>query len=345
MWKFLLLQKIHDDGLDLLRSRPDITVTCLDGIHQEDEDVTASIRDAHAVTIRKAHITEPILEAAPNLVVVSKHGVGVDNIDLDAATESGIVVVNAPGELTTTVAEAALTMIFALGRQSMRYDRSLRTGDMVVRESLIASDIAGKSVLIIGFGRVGREVARLCGAVGMATMAYDPFLPTAVFASAGCQQVVNLRDGLKVADFVCVNCPLTPETGNMIGAEEVALMRPSAVLVNISRGGVVDENALYHALVEHRLKGVGLDVFDGDFPRLDNPLLKLDNVLLSPHSAALTEDCARRLAVATVRNALAILDGNYSPAMVVNKEVLDRHNLRAPAPQRNGVAKPEGNLA
>lgn len=340
MWNVLLLQKIHDAGMELLRSRRDVAVTCLDGVHHDERDVIANIRNAHAVTIRKAHITDSILAAANNLVVVSKHGVGVDNIDLEAATERGVVIVNAPDELTTTVAEAALTMIFALGRQSMLYDRSVRNGDLTVRESLIASDIAGKSVLVIGFGRVGREVARLCRAVGLVPMAYDPLLPSTAFASAGCQHVVDFRDALKVADFVCVNCPLTPDTRHMIGADELGLMRPSAVLVNISRGGVVDEKALYLALAEHRLKGAGLDVFEGDFPRLDNPLLKLDNVLLSPHSAALTEDCARRLAVASVRNALAVLDGDYSPAMVVNKAVLDSRNLRAPAPRGSGTVNP-----
>ena len=199
-----------------------------------------------------------------------------------------------------------------------------RDGNWKLRDSFGATELAGKTLLLLGFGRIGREVAKRAQAFGMTVLAYDPYVREAAMYAARVQPAPKLEDALPQADFISVHLPLTPETRGIIGARQFAAMKRTAIVISTARGGLVDEAALVEALRSGTIRAAGLDVFVDEPPSSDNPLLKLDNLLLSPHSAGLTAECAMRMGEVSARNALAGLNGTLDPELVVNKHVLKR---------------------
>ena len=183
--------------------------------------------------------------------------------------------------------------------------------------------MSGKTILLAGFGRIGQEVAQRCNAFGMSVVISDPFVQAATVEAAGYQFAGDFKAALPDADWVSIHIPKTPETENFIAATEMAAMKAGAYLVNVSRGGMVDEGALYNALKSGHLRGAALDVFDPEPPEAGNPLFELDNLLVSPHCGAFTEECAQRMSSACANNVLAAFEGKLDPALVVNKEVLE----------------------
>jgi D-3-phosphoglycerate dehydrogenase len=319
MPKVLVIQSFHEDGLDVLRARPDVTLEIAEG---GAADLGERIEDADGVTIRTAPLPVAVLARAQRLKVVARHGVGYDNIDLPWLTGRGIPLAITADANATSVAEHVLFMMLALAKQSRRYDRATREGGWAARNDLSAFDLAGRQVLILGFGRIGREVAPRCRAFGMAVGVFDPYVEADVIEAAGCRPVTDFRAALPETDVLTLHMPMTSNLRHLIGAAELAALPAHALLINCARGGLVDEAALHEALAGGRLAGAGLDVFEQEPPPADHPLFGLDTVLLSPHSAGLTMECARRMAVSTARNVLAGIDGRLDPAMVVNREVL-----------------------
>jgi D-3-phosphoglycerate dehydrogenase / 2-oxoglutarate reductase len=320
MPKVLIIQPFHEEGMKLFAARPDVTCEVVDGSL---EALADGIADADGVTIRTSPLPAAAIERAGRLKVVSRHGVGYDNIDVDALTRRGIPLAIAADANATAVAEHTLFFMLALAKQGLRYDRATREGEWAVRNSLHAVDLLGRRVLVMGFGRIGREVAKRCAAFGMAVAVYDPYVQANVIEAAGeYRSVPDFQAALPETDVLTVHLPLGPDSRGLIGSAELAALPPHAFVINAARGGIVDETALHHALTSGRIAGAALDVFDQEPPPEDHPLFALPNVILSPHSAGLSKEAAIRMAISTARNVLAGIDGKLDPSMVVNREVL-----------------------
>lgn len=320
MPKVLIIQSFHDDGVALLEARGDIDYEVIDG--SSIDEMRAKIVDADGVTIRTALLPGEVLEGAERLKVVSRHGVGYDNVDLDVLNRRGIPMALAADANASSVAEHVLFMMLHLAKLGVRYDRATRSGEWAVRNSLQTADIGGRQILILGFGRIGREVAKLCQAFRMKVSVFDPFVTADQIEAAGCRPLSDFRAVLGETDVVTVHMPLTDDTKYLIGEAELAALPGHAFLINCARGGIVDESALQAALTSGAIAGAGLDVFEQEPPPADHPLFALENLILSPHSAGLTLECAKRMAVSTARNVLDGIDGKLDPAMVVNRQVL-----------------------
>lgn len=318
--KLLITTTLHQAGMDLLHARPDVKVEILNEVSAE--ELPQAIHDANAIIVRSAPVTRELVHAAPQLEVVSRTGVGCDNVDIAALTERGIPLTITPGSNAVSVAEHTLYLMLSLAKQGPHYDRATRQGKFDVRFSMLAVDVAVKHLLIIGFGRVGSQVAPRAHALGMVVHAYDPYVDDSVIETAGGVPEASLEAGLASADIVSLHCSLTAETRGMISAPELRVMKPSAFLINTARGSVVDERALAVALREGRLAGAGIDVFETEPPPTDHPLLALPNVIVSPHCAGVSLEASIRAATAAIGNVLHAFDGELDPEVVVNPEVL-----------------------
>ncbi|CEP67080.1 D-isomer specific 2-hydroxyacid dehydrogenase,catalytic domain [Moorella glycerini] len=316
--KVLIVQPIHESGLKVFDDRFEVRVAPDPSV----ETVKREIKGVEGVVVRTAPFTREIIAAADSLKVIARHGVGVDNIDLRAATERGILVLNTPDANAVSVAEHTLTAIGALAKRVLPMDRATRRGDWEVRNEYKAVDLDGKVLGLIGIGRIGTLVARKAAAAfNMQVIAYDPYVRPEVAAKNGVILYEDLDRIFREADVISIHTPLTAETRGLVNGARLAMMKPSAFLVNFSRGGVVDEEALYQALKRGAIAGAALDVFEEEPPSRNHPLFELDNVLLSPHSAALTQECVVRMATGAARGVVEVLTGR-EPQFVVNTEVL-----------------------
>jgi D-3-phosphoglycerate dehydrogenase len=259
------------------------------------------------------------LASAPGLEIVSRHGVGCDSVDVDWMSARGLSVAISAGANDRSVAEHTLGMMLALSRDLLRQTEGLRRADWSVRERQRAFDLGGKTLLVVGYGRIGRRVAALAQALGMQVVARDPYLSD--FAP-GVLVAGTLDEGLAMADAVSLHVPLTAETRGMIGAQALAAMKPGALLINCARGGIVDEPAVAGALHAGHLAGYGADVFGVEPVDPANPILAAPNVVLSPHSAASTPEGMRAMGMRAIRNVLDCFDGRLSPEMVFNRREL-----------------------
>lgn len=276
---------------------------------------------ADGLVIRTQPLSAATVARAPNLKIVSRHGVGYDAIHLAALNERGIVLAVVGDVNSVSVAEHSMMLLLATTKQALRADRSVRTGDWSWRNLLQAQEVSGKCLLIIGYGRIGRNLARMAGSFGMRIRAHDPFLQEQGWPSGSVEPVADLHVGLAWADAVSVNVPKADRP--IFGAREFEAMKPNAVLINTARGGVVEESALAAALSLGKLAGAGLDVFESEPPQQGSSLLAMDNVLLTPHIAGLTAECAERMAVGSVQNVLDFFNGRIDPDLVVNRSQLD----------------------
>jgi D-3-phosphoglycerate dehydrogenase len=318
--KVLVAGRIHDDGLALLKARPDVDWEVVEGGALA--EVEARIAEVDAIVVRTTPIRAPLIAKAKRLKVVSRHGVGYDNVDVPALNGRRIPLTVVGSANSTPVAEHAMAMMLAVTRQLRVYDQAVRAGSYKVRDSLAMVELAGKTVLVVGFGRIGTRVARRCAAFEMKVVVADPFVPKRAIEGQGYSYVADFRDALPEADIVTFHMPGALDGKPVMGAAEFARIKRGAWLVNCARGTLIDEAALAKALGDGTLRGAGLDVTRDEPPAADHPLLKLDNVILSPHSAGSTPECFARMAAVSVQNALDALDGRLDADMVVNAEVL-----------------------
>jgi D-3-phosphoglycerate dehydrogenase len=322
----LLNRMLHRAGQDWLDARADVMVVPADTPPEHLVDALAS---AEAIVVRlPARITKEVIAGAPRLRVIAAAGAGVDNIDVAAATAAGVPVVNNVGIGPNPVAEHTVGLMLALARRIVMGDKRLRGEGWTCRDQLLGRDLgtelSGKAVAIVGFGFIGRRVAAMCtAAFGNRVLAFDPFLDDGPFAAAKVERRRSLRELLPEADFVTIHAPLTDETRHVIGRAELAMMKPTAYLINCARGGLVDPDALYEALREHRIAGAGIDVFEPEPPPSANPLFGLDNVIVTPHLAGLSHETNRRLSMSAAEQVLQVLAGDRPPRLV-NPEVWDR---------------------
>jgi D-3-phosphoglycerate dehydrogenase len=319
MPRVFVVDKVHPAGLALLRQRPGITVETLE--LPTPDTILEGARAADGIVIRTSPLPGAAIAAAPHLKIVSRHGVGYDNVDLAALNARRIPLAVVGSVNAVSVAEHALYLLLATMKCGAAYDHAVRAGPWGFRNSLAAREVDGKTLLILGFGRIGREVARRAAAFGMRILVHDPFL-AANAITAPVEPAADLDAALAEADAVSLHLPLTAESRHIIDAARLARMKPTAVLISTARGGLIDEAALVDALRERRLAAAGLDVFAEEPPPADHPLLGLDNVVLSPHSASLTQESAMRMSVVAAQNCLDGLDGTLDPSLVVNPDVL-----------------------
>ena len=314
----LVLGKIHRAGIDRLASAN----YAIRELGDHPADLTSRVGEVDAIIVRMTKITAAVIDAAPRLRIVARHGVGYEAVDVPALTQRGIPLALVGDVNSGAVAEHTLALMLGLAKRVVAYDRATRDGNFAIRDTFSARELAGKTVLVIGFGRIGQAVAARCACFGMSVVAADPFLDPSTVEGAGHAHVSDFRTALDRADYVTVHVPKPPGPDYLIGRAEIAAMKPEAAVLNLSRGGVVDEGALHEALVAGRLRGAALDVFEDEPPQPDNPLFALDSVIVSPHAAAFTEECARRMALACAENVLAAFDGSLDAELVVNREVL-----------------------
>jgi D-3-phosphoglycerate dehydrogenase / 2-oxoglutarate reductase len=320
MAKVLIIQPFHANGMALLEARDDVDVEIVDG--RSEAELADKIRDADAATIRTAPLPASVIGQAKHLKVVSRHGVGYDNIDVAALTAHGIPLAIAADANATAVAEHTLFFMLALAKQALRHDRAVRENQWEIRNRFETVDLMGRRVLILGFGRIGREVAKRCAAFDMQVTVYDPYVQANVIEAAGYRSVPDFAAVLPETDVLSVHMPLAAESRHLIGSAELAALPDHALVINCARGGIIDEDALHTALTSGTIAGAGIDVFEQEPPPENHPLFGLDNVLLSPHTAGMSQEAAIRMAISTARNALAGIDGTLDPSMVVNREVL-----------------------
>lgn len=316
--KILIIQAIHERGVRLFDERFDVRVASDPSV----ATVVREIKGVEGVVVRTAPFPREIIAAADALKVIGRHGVGVDNIDIPAATARGIVIVNTPNANATSVAEHTVTAIGALAKQLVPYDRATRSGGWEIRNSYKAMDLDGKTLGLIGIGRVGSLVARrVAAAFNMKVIAFDPYIRPEAAGEIGVSLVAAMDDVFRQADVVSLHTPLTAETRGFVNGTKLGLMKPTAFLINFSRGEVIDEKALYGALKGGTIAGAAIDVYDPEPPLADNPLFALENIILSPHSAALTEECVIRMATGAAEGVVDLLSGR-PPQFIVNPEVL-----------------------
>ena len=321
--RILFIGRVHECGLTLAANREDVDVDIYEG--RDPAEIKRRIVDADAVVVRTAVIDRAVIDAGRRLAIISRHGVGYDAVDIGAAAERSIPVTIAPLANSVSVAEHAMFMLLALAKTARANDAAVREDRFEqAKVSARRFDLAGRNLLIVGFGRIGSRVAPRALGFGMRVHARDPYVEPGVMEAAGCTVVDDLHAALPEMDAVTVHTPLNHETRGIIGAKELALMKPTAYVVNTARGGVVAEDALLAALEADRIGGAGLDVFESEPtpPRTDHPLLAFDNVVVSPHCAGGSVESSMRMAEYSVRNVLDCFDGRIDPEVVVNRHLM-----------------------
>jgi len=288
----------------------------------DEDNLAEDAKDADVIMVVYAKITEKIINSAMKLRGIVRYGIGVDNIDLHAASKRKIPVANVPDYCIGTVADHTLALILALNRKIVVADKILRSGKWSSWTSpspkLMGVDLEGKVLGLIGLGKIGTAVATRAKGFGMKVLAYDPYISKETAEKLGIE-MTDLETLLKSADFISIHAPLTFETRGMIGERELRMMKRKAYIINTARGPIIQEKALYKALKEGWIAGAGLDVYEKEPPDPDNPLFKLENVILTPHIAYYTEEAIRRLEMSAVEEAIRILQGQL-PKNLVNKE-------------------------
>jgi D-3-phosphoglycerate dehydrogenase len=306
----LIAEELSPATVDALG--PDFEIRTCNGADRG--DLLRAIGDADAILVRSAtKVDAEALEAAPRLSVVARAGVGLDNVDVKAATQNGVMVVNAPTSNIVSAAELAVALMLAAARHLSPAHAALRNGEWK-RSRYTGIELYEKTVGIVGLGRIGVLVAQRLSAFGMKVIAYDPYVQAGRAAQMGVR-LVGLDDLLTESDFMSVHLPRTPETLGLVGEEQLAKVKPSLVLVNAARGGIVDEQALYNALKEGRIAAAGLDVFAKE-PCTDSPLFELENVVATPHLGASTEEAQEKAGIAVARSVRLALSGELVPDAV-----------------------------
>ena len=324
---FYVRHLAHACYLDIIATRPEIR---LDKLENETPDAVAEpiIKAAHAYQIGSArdelqprfHAQRDLLARMPNLLIVSTNGAGFDTVNVKDCTEAGVLVVNQTGGNAEAVATHVVAMVLALSKQIVQTNHALRGGRMRDRTAYMGSDVAGRTIGIVGLGNVGRRISALCGGLlNMQVIACDPYLDEATMAERGATKV-TLDELLRRADFVSINCPLDETSRNMISTREFALMQPHAYFITTARGFIHDERALAEALRSKVIAGAGIDVWDKEPPPAEHPLLAFDNVIASPHTAGVTREARANMGKIAAEQLIMALDGKRPPR-IVNPQV------------------------
>ena len=292
--KIGLVGSIHELGWEVLRSQGHSIIEVTD---VSANNLKKELADVSGIVLRTAQMPNEVIDACPNLQIIARHGVGYDNVDLNYLNKKKIALGVTGTANAVSVAEHVMTFFLQLTKNIHLSDELTRKGMFQEKGNLPAFfELYQKNVLILGFGRIGQAVAKRCLGFEMNVYVYDPYVSKDTIEKMGCLSI-SIEDSLKLADFVSVHLPLNEETRNFINAKSFQEIKDSCVIVNTARGGIINEQDLYHALKDKKLRAAGLDVYEQEPPPSDHPLFDLSNVLLTPHNAALTLECRMRMAV------------------------------------------------
>ena len=318
--KTAILGLVHDDGLEFLKNK-NFEVLNIENL--EVNNLKKELSDVDAILLRTSKLTREILSECKKLKIIARHGVGYDNVDVDYLNEKKIALAITSTANSVSVAEHVLSFFIYLTKKFDLADKLVRDGKFKLKSTLPNFfELYQKKVLICGYGRIGKEVAKRCNGFDMNIYIYDPFVDDKEISKYG-YTPIGKEEGLELADYVTIHLPLNDKTKNFIDKEELKKMKNTSILVNTSRGGIINENALFNALNTRNIKSAGIDVFENEPPIADHPFFQLDNILLTPHNAALTLECRKRMAIEAAENIYFFL--NYKNK--VNSQNLVNHHL------------------
>ena len=309
MKKILVIQPIHEEGINLLKDNSDFEYEVVDNI--DTEFLISKIKDCDGISIRTAKLSGEVIEAANNLKIISRHGVGYDNSDLEVSKKKDITLAITATANAVAVAEHVMFMILNISKRGSMYDDTVKSGKFSERNKLPKTvELWNKNILIAGFGRIGQALIKRCLGFEMNVFVFDPFVSKEFIEKRGGTKVDNLSETSKDMDAMSLHIPLNDETKNIINYKLLKYMKKNCIIINAARGGIVNEVDLDKALNENLIFGAGLDVFETEPPAENNPLLKNEKVFLSPHTAAFTEECMTRMGKETIQNIFDFFDGS-----------------------------------
>jgi len=316
MKKILIIQPIHESGIELLKNNINYEFEIIEDT--EISNLKYKIVDCDAVSIRTANLPAEAINAAENLKIISRHGVGYDNIDLKSSKDKNITIAITATANAVAVAEHVMFMLLSISKRKNLYDESVKTGKFNERNRLPKTvELWNKNILIAGFGRIGKALIKRCLGFEMNVFVYDPFVSSDEIENIGGKKVENLEDSIKKMDAVSLHVPLTKKTKNLINYELLKTMKKNCIIINAARGGIVNETDLDRALNENLIFGAGIDVFEKEPPDDNNPLLKNEKVFLSPHTASFTEECMTRMGIETIQNIIDFFDNKLEESKIV----------------------------
>ncbi len=299
--KILVVQNIHLEGIKLLKNNPNYEFEIIENVDYE--ILKKKIIDCDGLSIRTAKLPGDLINLGKKLKIISRHGVGYDNIDLNASKKNNITIAITATANAVAVSEHVMFMLLNISKGKNMYDETVKAGKFNERNILPKTiELWEKNILIIGFGRIGQNLIKRCLGFEMNVYVYDPFVDKENIESLGGKKVENLNLAVKDMDAITLHMPLNNETKNMINLDMLKLMKKNCILINAARGGIINENDLNEALNNNYIFGAGLDVFETEPPEKDNPLLKNNKTFLSPHTAAFTEECMQRMGIETIQN-------------------------------------------
>ena len=313
--KILVIQNIHQEGINLLKGNSSYEFEIFDEIN---EDLKQKIVNCDAISIRTAKLPNEIISSAKKLQVISRHGVGYDNIDLKSTKEIGATLTITATANAVAVAEHVMFMLLNISKRKDMYDKTVKSGRFNDRNKLPKTiELWNKNILIMGFGRIGKSLIKRCIGFEMNVYVYDPFVSKEEIESLGGKKIEDLKEGVKKMDALTLHMPLNEKTKNIINYDVLKNMKKNCIIINASRGGIINESDLNKSLNENKIFGAGLDVFDTEPPDNDNPLLKNDKTFLSPHTAAFTEECMVRMGKETIQNIIDFFDKKLEKSKIV----------------------------
>ena len=318
-YRLLLPDMFSEAAWALVRERSDVEAESFPG-NIAPEELHKRLPGVHGIALGGTPFRAPEIAAAPQMKAVARIGVGYDAVDTVALSARGIPLLTTDIANSPSVAEQALFFMLALAKRWRVLHDLVTEGRWPQRNDNLPGDLLGKTVLVIGAGRIGSRTVKRCVAMEMTVLVYDPYLPAETIKALGATPASDLDAAVSQADFVTIHCPKTADSVGLFDAKRIARMKPTAFLINTARGGIVDEAALYEALVAKKIAGAGLDVFESEPPKRDNKLFQLDSVITAPHVAGVTREAFDRMCVRSIRNILSVFDGNPDPLYVVNKD-------------------------
>ena len=314
--KILVIQKVHDKGMELIKNHPNFIVDVTDDVSEE--NLKKKIVDCDGVSIRIAKLSGEVMNKAKNLRIVSRHGVGYDNIDLKNAKERDIKIAITANANAVTVSEHVMFNLLNISKRKDLFDKTVRDGNFNERNKLPKTiELWNKNFLIAGFGRIGQTLIKRCLGFEMNVYVFDPYVSREKIESMGGKKVESLEEAVKYMDVISLHMPLTEKTKNLINYELLKMMKKNCIIINAARGGIINETDLDKALNENLIFGAGIDVFEKEPPDEKNPLLKNDKVFLSPHTAAFTEECMTRMGIETIQNIIDFFDNKLEESKIV----------------------------
>ena len=314
--KILIIQKVHDKGMELINNHPNFDVEITDDVSIE--NLKSKIKDCDGASIRIANLPAEVIEEAKNLKVISRHGVGYDNIDLVKAKEKDIKIAITANANAVTVAEHVMFVLLHIAKRKDLYDKTVRDGNFKDRNKLPKMiEIWRKNFLIIGFGRIGKALIKRCLGFEMNVFVYDPFVKKEKIEEFGGEKVDDLKDKIGRMDVISLHMPLTDKTENLINYDLLKTMKKNCIIINAARGGIIHEEDLDKALNENLIFGAAIDVFKKEPPDNNNPLLKNEKVFLSPHTAAFTDECMTRMGKETIQNLIDFFEEKLEKSKIV----------------------------